>query len=59
MAGAGPRGPTQGTSRRHRASTAPLGPWATPPMTKSKLGAGQLEQEQRPVGMGGSGSHFF
>lgn len=59
MAGAGPPGPAQGTSRRHRASTALLGPWATPPMTKSKLGAGQLEQEQRPVGMGGSGSHFF
>lgn len=58
-AGAGPRGPAQGTSRRHRASTAPLGPWATPPMTKSRLGARQLEQEQRPVGMGGSGSHFF
>lgn len=56
---AGPQGPAQGMSRRHRASTAPLGPWATPPMTKSRLGVGQLEQEQRPVGMGGSGSHFF
>ena len=59
LARAGPQGPAQGISRRHRASTALLGPWATPPMTKSRLGAGQLEQEQRPVGMGGSGSHFF
>lgn len=49
----------QGASRRQRASTAPLGPWATPPMTKSRSGAGQLEQEQRPVGMGGSSSHLF
>lgn len=52
-------GLSQGTSRRHRASTAPLGPCATPPMTKSRPGAEQLEQEQRPVGMGGSGSHLF
>ena len=58
-AGAGPRGSAQGASRRHRASQAPLGPWATPPMTKNRLGARQLEQEQRPVGMGGSSSHFF
>lgn len=59
LARAGPQGPAQGASRRHRASTAPLGPWATPPMMRSRLGVGQLEQEQRPVGMGGSGSHFF
>lgn len=51
--GQGPRR-IQTPSRRHRASTAWLGPCATPPMTNSRGPACRLEQEQRAVGMAGS-----
>lgn len=39
-------------SGKHRASTALLGPWATPPMTKSMLDIWRRAEEQRAVGIG-------
>lgn len=47
-------------SCKHRASTALLGPWATPPMRKSMLVVCRRDEEQRAVGMGATYSqHRF
>lgn len=43
----------------HRASTASLRPWLTPPTARRQFLTTMLEQAQRGVGMAGSTSHLF